>query len=145
MTETKFAKELTMNDTGESSTHQAGIHIQKKEGELIEFLPYLDPSIKNPDRWIVFVDETGCEWTFRYIYYNNKLHDERGTRDEYRLTHTTKYFRAVGAKSGDTLQISQDDNKKYRIEVIPGERVEDGNSRGGMSTRIRLKGWRRVH
>lgn len=146
MAKQSFEKFLTANDTGESGTHQAGIHIPKSEIEFLEFLPPLDPTVKNPDTWINFVDDTGCEWKFRYIYYNNKRHDEGGTRDEYRLTHTTKFFRAIGARSGDLLTVSREGNQpSYQITVSPADRVEDGTSRGGLTTKIQLRGWRRVH
>ena len=36
------------------------------------------------------------------MYYNNKVHD-RGTRNERRLTGTTKMLRALGAAEGDTV------------------------------------------
>ena len=146
MTRQSFEKCLTANDTGESGTHQAGIHIPKSEIEFLKFLPPLDPTIKNPDTWINFVDDTGCKWKFRYVYYNNKHHDEGGTRDEDRLTHTTKFFRATGARSGDLLTISREGYlSTYQIAVSPADRVEDGTSRGGLTTRIQLRGWRRVH
>ena len=139
----RFEKILTANDTGESATHQAGIHIPKSEKELIEFLPFLDPGVKNPDVWIEFLDEKGAEWAFRYIYYNNRLHDDGGTRNEYRLTHTTKFFRSIGAASGDVLCLSQcAETNRYLIDV----RKEVGRYAVAEPTSpIRLRGWRRVH
>ena len=145
MTKQSFEKSLTANDTGESGTHQAGIHIPKREYELIQFLPYLDPAVKNPDAWIDFWDDFGRSWKFRYIYYNNKLHDKTGTRNEYRLTHTTRFFQSVGARSGDTLTLTKcDATGRYLISVAsPVPEVSDCEVRG--STSVRLRGWRRVH
>ncbi|WP_460385259.1 hypothetical protein [Pseudomonas amygdali] len=41
--------------------------------------------------------------------YNNKLHDESGTRNEYHITYMTKYFREIGAQEGEALEISKSD------------------------------------
>jgi len=143
MTSRRFEKTLTANDTGESATHQAGIHIPKSEEELLQFLPFLDPGVKNPDIWIEFVDETGAEWTFRYVYYNNRLHDEGGTRNEYRLTHTTQFFRAVGAASGDVLCLARcSETNRYLVEV---RKAFDYKGVAEPTSPIRLRGWRRAH
>ena len=142
MTKQTFTKPLTANDTGESGGHQAGIHIPKTDQELLAFLPELDPNLKNPDAWITCTDEAGQKWTFRYVYYNNKLHDEEGTRNEYRITHMTKYFRAVGGQEGDELHISGGtDRSEYEIRVIKAKEQEESFQIG----RIKLKGWRRVY
>lgn len=139
-----FAKPLTANDTGETGGHQAGILIPKGQPELMEALPYLDPTIKNPDFWITCIDEGGTEWSFRYVYYNNKLHDEKGTRNEYRITHMTKYFRSVVAKAGDVFIISVvKPGIIYNIKVQPAE--EEIKTESDSPNRIRLKGWRRIH
>lgn len=137
-----FTKPLTANDTGESGAHQAGIHIPKGEKELIAFLPELNPVQKNPDAWISCRDEFGKDWDFRYIYYNNKLHDAGGTRNEYRLTHMTKYFREASAKEGDEFEISGVTGcSKYEIRIVKSRAQEELVQTGP----IRLKGWRRVH
>ena len=142
MTEQTFTKLLTANDSGESGGHQAGIHIPKGEKDLIAFLPRLDSRVKNPDAWINCTDETGREWAFRYIYYNNKFHDPGGTRDEYRITHMTKYFRAVGAREDDEFRISGEAGRpEYQISVV---RTDAQNQTPGTG-RIKLTGWRRVH
>lgn len=139
MTEQTFSKLLTANDTGASGAHQAGIHIPKSQKELIDFLPPLDPAIKNPDAWLECEDETGQSWRFRYIHYNNRLHDSGGTRDEYRLTHMTGYLRAVGARPGDLLSISGEPRSGLlRIKL------ESHTEQEHQPRRIRLKGWQRV-
>lgn len=142
MTEQTFIKILTANDSGESGGHQAGIHVPKGEKDLIAFLPPLNSGAKNPDAWINCTDETGKEWAFRYIYYNNKFHDLRGTRDEYRITHMTKYFRVVGAREGDEFRITGEAGRPdYQISVVRAE----AQDRTTGTERIRLTGWRRVH
>ena len=139
-----YEKTLTANDTGETGGHQAGIHIPKSQTELLALLPYLDPTRKNPDAWLEITDETGVTWRFRYIHYNNKFHDKGGTRDEYRITHMTKYFRAVGAVEGDIMTISGTPGSHgYTISVRKADGSQDLRSDGPV--RIRLKGWRRVH
>lgn len=140
----QYEKVLTANDTGETGGHQAGVHIPKSQKDLIAFLPILDAAKKNPDAWLCVSDEDGVKWSFRYIYYNNRLHDTSGTRDEYRITHMTKYFRAAGAKSGDTLVLFRsEDSEIYKISIRKSGQEECTPEKIGV--RIRLKGWRRVH
>ena len=139
-----YEKTLTANDTSETGGHQAGIHIPKSQTELLALLPFLNPIQKNPDAWLEMTDDTGVTWRFRYIHYNNKLHDECGTRDEYRITHMTKFFRAVGAVEGDIMVISgSPGSHNYTISVR--KVIQDQVSQSGGPVRIRLMGWRRVH
>jgi hypothetical protein len=136
-----FKKVLTANDTGESGGHQAGIHIPKGDTGLLAFLPRLDSGVKNPDAWIQCVDQAGEIWKFRYIHYNNKLHDLNGTRNEYRITNMTKYFRSVGAREGDDFLISSSTaGSTYNISLIPVNRENSW-----IKEPIKLKGWSRVH
>ena len=144
MDEQTYEKVLTANDTGETGGHQAGVHIPKSQADLLALLPALDSSIKNPDSWIIAQDEQDLAWRFRYIHYNNKLHDAGGTRDEYRITHMTRYFRAVGAEAGDILVVSgRLGERRYNVCVRKGRSDFDVDERTGV--RIRLRGWRRIH
>lgn len=112
-----FQKTLSANDVGATHAHQAGIHIPKTETALLEFLPPLDPKMRNPDAWIDCIDEDRAVHRFRYVYYNNKLHDENGTRNEYRITHMTGYLRQAGAKEGDILEISKEAQRpEYHLQ-----------------------------
>lgn len=139
-----YEKSLTANDTGATGGHQAGIHIPKSQKSLVALLPFLDPAEKNPAAWLVMTDDMGVTWRFRYIYYNNRLHDDGGTRDEYRITHMTKYFRAVGAMEGDVLVLAGSPGEGgYSISVRKEEMQEGG--RAETRLRVRLVGWRRVH
>jgi hypothetical protein len=139
MAEQTFEKALTANDTGESGGHQAGIHVPKHQDDLIAFLPALDPREKNPSVWLEAEDDQGTAWRFRYIYYNNRLHDPSGTRDEYRVTHMTRFLRSAGATAGDTLIVRGRPGtgrlhvsvRASHAEIVPA--------------RVQLKGWRRVH
>lgn len=144
MSRQTYEKPLTANDTGETGGHQAGIHIPKSQIDLLALLPFLNPAQKNPDAWLEIIDETGVTWRCRYIYYNNRLHDKGGTRDEYRITHMTAFFRAVGASAGDILVLSGLPRSGcYDISVRKGGR--GWAEAAGGPTQIRLKGWRRVH
>lgn len=146
MTSRTFSKKLSANDVGSTGGHQGGILVPRTEGELLSFLPPLDPTIKNPDAWIECEDETGTVRKFRFVYYNNKLHDIGGTRNEYRITYMTKYFREVGAREGEELEISKNEaSRSYKIRVVraiaPLHNQEESDG-----VRIKINsGWRRIH
>jgi hypothetical protein len=146
MTKKTFSKLLSANDVGATGGHQGGILIPKSEAELLAFLPPLDSGIKNPDAWIECVDEGGTIRRFRFVYYNNRLHDANGTRNEYRITHMTSYFREMGARKGETFEISRDENEhQYAIRVIHSME-EPSESDEVQIFRIKItSGWRRVH
>lgn len=134
---TAFEKVMSSNDTGESGSHQAGILVPKGNPELLSFFPALDGSEKNPDVMLDCQDEDGRWWRFRYVYYNNKRHDETGTRDEYRITRMTSYMRSVAAHAGQRLVFQAQNDGTYRIALrrdVP-ETLEV----------TKLSGWRRVH
>jgi hypothetical protein len=142
MTKTTFHKILSANDVGATGGHQGGILVPKSESDLLKFLPPLDARVKNPDSWIDCVDEAGNDFKFRYVYYNNKLHDENGTRNEYRITYMTGYFRDTGAVAGDMFEISKTaDDRHYSIKIV--KKTSDVGD--APLHRIKLAGWRRVH
>jgi hypothetical protein len=139
----KYHKVLTANDVGKTNAHQGGICIPKTGQSPMHILPYLDPSIKNPYVWINCRDQNSNIWSFRYIYYNSKLHPSvnektgkyQGTRNEYRITHLTKYLKANCAKVGDVFEISKRLNF-YEINLIKKSRSSD--------LKIVLRGWSTV-
>lgn len=135
-----FKKTLSANDTGESGGHQAGILVPKGDADLLAFLPALGNSEKNPRAWIECTDPDGRTWDFCFIYYNNKHHDPGGTRDEYRITHMTKFLRSFGATKGDSVQISGTPRSSQYTISLEKEEVE-----GELENRVVLQGWRRVH
>lgn len=140
-----FQKPLSANDVGLTKAHQAGIHIPKTEKALLDFLPPLDPKIRNPDAWIECVDQQGAKHRFRYVYYNNKLHDEAGTRNEYRITHMTGYLREAGAGEGDILEISKEPSTKlYGLRVLRPTNSTVEKPYPPVSS-VKLVGWNRVH
>lgn len=141
-----FRKVLSANDVGATGGHQGGILIPKSEGELLSFLPRLEPSVKNPDAWIECIDEDGVLRKFRFVYYNNKLHDSGGTRNEYRITYMTAYFRDKGAREGDVFEISKaSPDGPYAIKVLQSQ-VLQAEPEDAQQVRIKIKSaWRRIH
>jgi len=146
MTKQLFSKTLSANDVGATGGHQGGILIPKSETELLAFLPPLDPSVKNPDAWIICKDEDGELRRFRFVYYNNKLHDPSGTRNEYRITYMTAYFREMGARERDTFEISRAvSGADYDIRIV---RPKETSSEPKNDSVLRIKitsAWRRIH
>jgi hypothetical protein len=111
---TSISKVLSANDTGDTGAHQAGILIQKESG-VIAFFPRLDPSEYNPRVHLFFADASGERWEFAFIYYNNRLLG-RGTRNEYRLTRMTTYFRRHNLKPGDEIILNRSGSGDFSVE-----------------------------
>jgi hypothetical protein len=107
-----ISKLLSANDTGETGGHQAGILIPK-DNRVLSFFPKLDPSDYNPRRHLFFVDAAGERWEFAFIYYNNALFS--GTRNEYRLTRMTRYFRQYNLQTGDEVFLSRTPDDEFSI------------------------------
>lgn len=142
MTKLSFRKLLSANDVGATGGHQAGVLIPKAETDLLRLLPNLDPHIKNPSVMIDFLDETGTVNRFRFVYYNNKLHDKTGTRNEYRITGMTAWFRAKNAQAGEFIEISGvPGTNQYFMNIVSEEPKEKEN----VPVKIQLRGWRRVY
>lgn len=145
MTKKTFSKMLSANDVGSTGGHQGGILVPKSEAELLAFLPHLDPAVKNPDAWIECEDEVGGLRRFRFVYYNNRLHDPNGTRNEYRITYMTRYFRELRAREGDTFEISREEGPRYKIRIVRPT-AESVTPQDEKAFRIRItSGWSRVH
>lgn len=147
MTKQSFSKTLSANDVGATGGHQGGILVPKSETELLAFLPHLDPTVKNPDAWIVCKDEGGAVRRFRFVYYNNKLHDPAGTRNEYRITYMTGYFREMRARERDTFQISRNEgsDSSYSIRIVrSNETVPEPKNENVLRIKI-TSSWQRVH
>jgi len=146
MTKQSFSKTLSANDVGATGGHQGGILIPKSERELLAFLPPLDSLVKNPDAWIVCIDERGNSRRFRFVYYNNKLHDPAGTRNEYRITYMTAYFREMRARELDMFEISRVEGEiNYAIRIIRPQEIST-EPKNEQVLRIKItSGWRRIH
>ena len=109
-----ITKTLSLNDSGETGGHQAGICVPKG-GDVLRFFPDLGNEEKNPRVSLYFTDPSGKEWKFNFIYYNNKFFDPKGTRNEYRLTGMTAFFRENGLKAGDDITLIHNDDDTYAI------------------------------
>ena len=105
-------KVLSANDTGQTGGHQAGLQISKSD-DILSFFPRLNQETKNPRADLDFMDISGKTWKFVFIYYNN--HFFGGTRNEYRLTHMTRYIREAKLVEGDEILMRRDVVGKYWI------------------------------
>ncbi len=110
-----ISKVLSANDTGETGGHQAGICVPKGSDALL-FFPDLGNATKNPRAAMVFEDDWGQRWPFNFIYYNNKFHNPNGTRNEYRLTGLTRFFRENGLRAGDEITLVHESDGEYYIK-----------------------------
>lgn len=137
-----YEKILTKNDVGETGGHQAGIAVPKQNLELIAFFPPLAIETFNPDRWITCEDPDGEFWEMRFVYYNGKTFNPRkSTRNEYRITHITKFFSKWNARSGDSVIFTStrlEGNYKISIKKAPAEDA-------GIPRRVVLRGWKAVY
>jgi len=138
-----ISKVLSGNDTGETGGHQAGMLIPKDQN-ILSFFPKLDSNEKNPRALLRIFDDAGHPWKWNFIYYNNKLFG--GTRNEYRLTGMTAYFRTNALKPGDTITLSREEKGYVSIEYLRSQNFKNheaspSNSRevnGVKRTRIEL-------
>jgi hypothetical protein len=119
MTAQIIEKVLSANDTGETGGHQAGLLVPK-DPSILDFFPLLDAFIKNPRTVLDMVDDRGREWAFNFIYYNNSLFG--GTRNEFRLTGMTAFFREFDLKAGDTVILSRVSPKRLSISYRRAKR-----------------------
>lgn len=108
-----ITKVLSPNDVGDTGTHQAGLLVPK-DSTILEFFPALDSTLKNPRATITCGAPDGTEWEFCFIYYNNSRFG--GTRNEYRLTKMTRFFRHEGLRAGDHIVFAQNGHRRYRLE-----------------------------
>ena len=121
MSKISVLKTLSPNDVGSTGTHQSGLLVPKKLIDIGLF-PRLSVSELNPRIRLKFdVVEEETIFYANYIYYNNRFFD--GTRDEYRLTGTTSFFRESGLKSGDKVEISENGKGSYAIRGIRTNRI----------------------
>jgi hypothetical protein len=137
-----YQKVLTPNDTGETGGHQAGIAVPKQDLELIAFFPKLATKTFNPDIWITCIDPDEQIWEMRFVFYNGKtFHPRKSTRNEYRITHMTKFFAKWNARSGDSViftSTKQEGNYRISIKKTPSE---DSNTK----KTVVLSGWKAVY
>jgi hypothetical protein len=110
-------KVLSANDTGETGGHQSGILVPK-DPAILDFFPRLNASVKNPRAVLNVLDRMGHQWSFNFIHYNNRFFG--GTRNEFRLTGMTAFFREFNLKSGDVVILRQVSPEHMNIEYRRG-------------------------
>ena len=120
-----ISKPLSRNDLGLTGSHQSGMCIPRG---LVKFFPNLDSKEKNPRIALKVCDKNNEYWQFNYIYYNNKLFG--GTRNEYRMTRMTSFFKKHNLKHGDRIQFmcASLDNE-YNISVIANNSYNNEQNR----------------
>ena len=145
MKKPRFSKQLTLNDLGLTGSNQAGVCVPRRNRELLDFLPELDSGRENPSVLIDCLDRDGGLWRFRYVYYNGKL-TGNSTRNEYRITRMTEFFRKWNAKKGSALVISGTEKQDfYQIEIEGPADAKSGLDKIDGSKVITLKSWRKIH
>lgn len=124
----KVWKTLSKNDTGETHSHQSGISIIKDIARVGVF-PELGIETLNPRVEIKFLDENNKEWTFQYIYYNDKYHGKPATKshDEYRLTRVKDFIKEYSIMSGDSVWFAIDENNQRRIGFERKQEEDESN------------------
>ena len=134
----KLYKTLSRNDTGETHSHQSGISIPAKVAQSGIF-PDLGKEILNPRTEIMFIDETGREWSFQYIYYNDVYFGKptRLAHNEHRLTCVKNYIQEYGIHSGDMIWFGIDENNERYIGFEKEENKNIVNEEDG-TTVIKL-------
>jgi hypothetical protein len=147
MTES-YAKLLSRNDLGLTGSHQAGICVPRTNRGLINFFPELNINEVNPDTWIECIDPDGKIWKMRYIYYNGKRHGV-STRDEYRITYMTKFFRVWCATEHSSVAFTSTDKPKtFRIAIegpAKTDSVRTEVSKSNLQRAVILTKWRKIH
>ena len=81
----------------------------------IYIMLYTNPKEKNPRYILSFYDENNVKWELAFIYYNNKFFG--GTRNEYRLTRMTKFFKSCNLREGDELILIQTVEGQYKLKL----------------------------
>jgi hypothetical protein len=81
-----FAKRLSGNDTGATGSHQVGPYLPHELA--LTFAPELAAKTKNPRRSVAWdlASHEQRKGDVQLIYYNTRLIEPGGTRDEFRLT-----------------------------------------------------------
>ena len=145
-----YSKVLTANDVGETGGHQGGICVPRNNRELLDFFPRLDEGVVNPEAWIGCIDPDGKRWRMRYVYYNGKLHDT-STRNEYRITYMTKFFKKWNAQKESTVVFTETESEGvYMIRIDPPATSENKQSDLQLKDDppvivLAAKGWNRIH
>ena len=113
----RVQKTLSPNDTGDTRSHQAGIHVPKA---LAHFFPALSESELNPRATVCVRSDRGVVGTCTYIHYNNKVVSD-GTRDEYRITRIRSFLTDCSARTGDTIEFRRMSDSQYLVRIVESD------------------------
>ena len=108
-------KTLSKNDLGISGSHQAGILVPKS---LVKqaFFPPLDESRQTPNCPVSVVSGEK-KYELNYVHYNSRVFGT-GTRNEYRLTRLSQFFKDNDCSLGDRLVFSFNvETAQYSLSV----------------------------
>ncbi|MDN3937544.1 EcoRII N-terminal effector-binding domain-containing protein [Arthrobacter sp. YD4] len=134
-----ISKTLSNNDLGLTGSHQAGITVPKS-GPMLSFFPNLPPEYANPRLSLDAFDEVlGSRIPLNYIYYNGKVHGTN-TRNEYRITGLTQFFKLHDAHVGDEIRFSKIEHGLLGIAVIAQTIQETQDAADDSPVRIKLSG-----
>ena len=113
-----IGKVLSANDVGATGSNQVGILIPK-DPRILSFFPSLNPAVKDPSVFLNFVwDHDGTSYEFRFVYYNGATLGA-STRNEYRLTRMTDFFRESGMQQGDTIVLYRHEGQLHVSDKPP--------------------------
>lgn len=120
-----LVKTLSRNDLGLTGGHQGGILVPRVEAAFL-FFPALDATQFNPRTVVCFRDEVlARDWDLNFIYYNGRLL-RRSSRNEYRLTGLTGFFRSHDAVVGDELEFREMADGSRTLQLRRANEIEVG-------------------
>jgi hypothetical protein len=108
-------KVLSENDLGLTNSHQAGFLIPKALVRQGLFESLSETNLNPRKRLKITESDTGTEWHFTYIFYNNKFFG--GSRSEYRLTGLASFLREHSLRPGDSIVFTRVEEYDYKIEI----------------------------
>jgi len=112
-------KTLSENDLGVNKSHQSGFLVPHSLIEIGLF-EALSKSELNPRMQLHFTDIIqGVVDRPILIYYNNRFFG--GTRNEYRITGISRFFKDNGLKPGDAILITRKSEKEFEIGIQRNE------------------------
>jgi hypothetical protein len=91
---------------------------------MVDYFPELARQSRNPVAWLDIRTPDGRQFRWRYIYYNNRRTGD-GTRDEYRLTHVTKFLADEGAAPGDVLEFRRSGAQRFDIRILASDNAAE--------------------
>jgi hypothetical protein len=88
----------------------------------LDFFPLLDSKTLNPRVVIQLISSDQRKWDCTLIHYNNKIL-KRGTRNEFRVSGLTAFFRSQSAKSSNWLRLSKLSKFRFVADIFPSDHL----------------------